>query len=62
MQQVFASLALYVTTKWIYEREAEHLREVRTTLVEEGSSVGLSENSHLQRAVSAAARARAMRG
>ena len=60
VQQVFAALALYLRTKWIYEREAAHLREVHD-IVEEGSSVGVSENSHLLRAVAAAARARVTR-
>jgi hypothetical protein len=37
MQQVLAALVLWLRTKWVYLREAQHLKEVAEQIVEESS-------------------------
>lgn len=34
MQQVFAAMLLWLRTRWVYVREAAHLKEVAENLVE----------------------------
>jgi hypothetical protein len=41
VQQVLAAGVLWLQTKWIYEREAQHLQEVGQDILEESSSADL---------------------
>jgi hypothetical protein len=48
MQQMLAATVLWLRTKWIYEREAKHLREVGQDIMEENSPGGFMGSSYLQ--------------
>lgn len=37
LQQVCASIVLWLRTRWVYQREAQHLRDVQLHLAEEDS-------------------------
>jgi hypothetical protein len=45
---VLAAGVLWLRTKWIYEREAQHLQEVRQDIMEESSSTDLIGGPQLQ--------------
>lgn len=45
MQQVVASLLLWVRTLWVYRREADHLRDVADGIVEHGSICDSSDGA-----------------